>query len=87
MGHLQVQSGEEHPPTTQSMLIMIKAPKGINSKGLTVFWEEIKLWVVGKGVTPHLLPTQNEAKCVLVPAVNQSLAKKGFIVDCIMLNR
>ena len=41
---------------------------------------------VGKGVTPYPLSTQNMYQCVLVPSVNQSLAKKGLAVDCIVLN-
>ena len=63
---------------------MIKALKGINIKGQTELWEEIELWLVGKGVTPYLLPTQN-INC-LVPSVNQSLAKEGLIADHIVLN-
>ena len=38
---MRILSGEGQPPTTQSTSIMIKALNGINSKGQTVWWEEI----------------------------------------------
>ena len=83
---LQVQLGDGQPPMKQSMLIMIKAPNGINSKGQTMWWEAIELWILGKRVTPYPLATQNMDQCVLVPSVNQNLAKKGLTVDRIVLN-
>ena len=52
-----------------------------------MWWEVVELWVVGKGVNPYPLPMDNMDQCVLVPSVNQSLAKKGLEIDRIVLNR
>ena len=80
-------AGKAKPPTTQSMSIMIKAKNNIDNRGQTVRWEAIELWVMGKRVTPYPLPTRDMDQCVLVPSVNQSLAKKGLPIDQIVLNR
>ena len=80
-------TGNGQPPTTQSMSILIKALNDIDSKGQTVWWEAVELWVVGKGINPYPLPTHNMDQCILVPSVNQSLARKGLSIDQIVLNR
>ena len=47
-----------------------------------MWWEDVELWVVSKGRKPYPLPPPtNYGKIVLLPSVNQSLAKKGLIVD------
>ena len=43
--------------------------------------------VVGKGVTPYPLVIQQSDQTVLVPSVNQSLAKKGLTIDRIVAYR
>ena len=43
--------------------------------------------VVGKGVTPYPLVIQETDQSVLVPSVNQSLAKKGLTIDRIVAYR
>ena len=75
------------PPIKQSKSIMIRALNNIDNRGQTVWWEAITLQVVGKGVTPYTLPTRDMGQCVLVPSVNQSLAKKGLTIDQIVLYR
>ena len=67
---MQKAAGKGHPPTAQSTSVMIKALNDIDSKGQTVWWEAIELWVVGKGVTPYPLPTHNMDQCMLVPSIN-----------------
>ena len=47
---------EKPPPNTQSVSILMKAPKGVNSKGRSVWWEEVELWVTCKGREAYLLP-------------------------------
>ena len=42
---------------------------------------------MGSGKRDHPLPTHNMDQCVLVPSVNQSLAKKGLSINRIVLNR
>ena len=79
--------GNGQPPTTQSKSILIKASQPIDSKGETVWWEAIELWVVGKGINPYPLPMEDMDQHVLVPSVNQSLAKKGLEIDRIVLHR
>ena len=79
-------TGNGQPPTTQSISILIKALNNIDNKGQTVWWEAVELLVVGKGVTPYALPTHNMDQCILVPSINQSLAKKGLFVNRIALN-
>ena len=72
---------KKSPPKTHSVSILLKAPKGVNNKGRTVWWEEVELWVTSKGREPYPLPPQKLEECVLVPSVNQSLAKQGLIID------
>ena len=75
------------PPNTQSVSILLKAPKGVNNKGWSVWWEEVEVWVTCKGGKPYPLPPQKFEECVLVPSVNQSLAKQGLIIDRIVWER
>ena len=84
---LEKTAGNGQPPTTQPKSILIKALNTIDSKGATVWWEAIELWVMGPGIDPYPLPIQTLDQCVLVPSVNQSLAKKGLEIDRIVLNR
>ena len=80
-------AGNDKPPTKQSKSIRIKALNDIDSRGQTVWWEAITLEVVGKGVTPYPLIIQETDQSVLVPSVNQSLAKKGLTIDRIVAYR
>ena len=80
-------AGKVQPPIKQSKSIMIRALNNIDNRGQTVWWEAITLQVVGKGVTPYTLPTRDMGQCVLVPSVNQSLAKKGLTMDRIVVYR
>ena len=69
------------PPTTHSASILMKAPKGVNNMGWNVWREEVELWVTCKGRELHLLSPPGQKECVLVPSVNQGLAKQGLIID------
>ena len=80
-------AGNGKPPTKQSKSIRIKALNDIDNHGQTVWWEAITLEVVGKGVTPYPLVIQQTDQTVLVPSVNQSLAKKGLTIDRIVAYR
>ena len=80
-------AGNGQPPTKQSKSIRIKALNDIDSRGQTVWWEAITLEVVGKGVTPYPLAIPVTDQSVLVPSVNQSLAKKGLTIDRIVAYR
>ena len=80
-------AGNGKPPTKQSKSIRIKALNDIDNRGQTVWWEAITLEVVGKGVTPYPLVIQETDQAVLVPSVNQSLAKKGLTIDRIVAYR
>ena len=63
------------------------APRGIKSKGRSVWWEEIELWVTRKGMEPFLLPPHKSNECLLVPSVNQNLARQGLIIDRVVWER
>ena len=78
---------KKSPPKTHSISILMKAPKGVNNMGWNVWWEEVELWVTSKGREPYLLPPQGLKECVLVPSVNQSLAKQGLIIDRVVWER
>ena len=78
---------DETPPITQSTSILMTAPKGVNSKGRNVWWEEVELWVTRKGMEPFLLPPRKSEECLLVPSVNQNLAKQGLIIDHVVWER
>ena len=54
------------PPITQSASILMTAPRGINSKGRSVWWEEIELWVTRKGMEPFLLPPRKSNELSLI---------------------
>ena len=75
------------PPITQSASILMTAPRGIKSKGRSVWWEEIELWVTRKGMEPFLLPPRKSNECLLVPSVNQNLARQGLIIDRVVWER
>ena len=87
MEEMERTAGNGKPPTKQSKSIRIKAFNDIDNRGQTVWWEAITLEVVGKGVTPYPLVIQNPDQTVLVPSVNQSLAKKGLTIDRIVAYR
>ena len=87
MEEMERPAGNGQPPTRQSKSIRIKAFNDIDNRGQTVWWEAITLEVVGKGVTPYPLVIQNPDQTVLVPSVNQSLAKKGLTIDRIVAYR
>ena len=75
------------PPITQSASILMTAPRGIKSKGRSVWWEEVELWVTRKGMEPFLLPPRKSNECLLVPSVNQNLARQGLIIDRVVWER
>ena len=49
--------------------------------------EEVELWVTCKGMDPFLLPPHKARACLLVPSVNQNLAKQGLIINRVVWER
>ena len=52
-----------------------------------MWWEEVELWVTCKRRDAYLLPPQKTEECVLIPSVNQSLAKQGLMIDRVVWER
>ena len=52
-----------------------------------MWWEEVKLWVKGKGGKNAPLDFSSISHCLLLPRLNQSLQNKGLTADVIEKER